>query len=251
VTTAVFVVFIAVTDHDLPVDRGDDVFDRAAAIWEWSDQRIKAAVEGTDLPEAPRIWADLTSLKAGLATSLVFEVSLVAVAAIAAGQADFRELRQTFALNRFSVESLWLPALAMVAAYLSFIAYTVIVTALGIDILKPESNVPVAVTRDDLAMAMAGVLACVAAPVAEEIFYRGFLFRGLLRWGFLPAAAASGFVFAAAHLTLGALIPFFIIGFMMAWVYWRRGRLWDTIVFHFLFNATSFAFLAAGVAEGG
>ena len=31
----------------------------------------------------------------------------------------------------------------------------------------------------------------------------------------------------------------------MAWLYWRRGSLWDSISFHFMFNFISFALLLA------
>lgn len=251
-TTAVFVGFMLATGRGFPVDRGEDVFDRAGLILEWADERLKAAAEGaTDLPDPPAIWADLTALKVGFATTMVYEVSLVALVAIAARQADFKELRRTFSLDRFSFESLWIPILAMIGTYAVVIGYGVLVEAFDIDILRPRSNVPDAVTRDDLAMVMAGVLAILAAPLAEELFFRGFLFRGLLRWGFAPAAATSAAIFSAAHLSLGAFLPFFVVGFVMAWLYWREGRLWDTIVFHFLFNATSFVALASGVGEGG
>jgi membrane protease YdiL (CAAX protease family) len=248
----VFFGFMVATDRAFPVDRGEDVFDRAGLILEWADERLQAAAEGAEsLPDPPQIWADLTALKVGFATTLVYEVSLVALVAIAAKQADFKELKQTFSLNRFSFESLWVPVVAMIVTYVLVIAYQVIVTVLDIDILKPRSNVPDAVTRDQLAMVMAGVLAIVAAPLAEELFFRGFLFRGLLRWGFAPAAMLSAGIFSAAHLSVGAFIPFFLVGFIMAWLYWREGRLWDTIVFHFLFNTTSFVLLAAGAGEGG
>ncbi len=251
VTTGIFFGYMIATGHDFPADYGEDIFDQSSAILEWADERVKAAADGDELPDPPRVWADLTSLKVGFATTLVYEVSLVALVAIAARQADFKELKATFSLNRFSFDSLWVPVVAMIVTYIIVIAYGLAVEAIDIDILKPRSNVPEPVTRDDLAMIMAGVLAVVAAPMAEELFFRGFLFRGLLRWGFVPAAATSAAIFSAAHLSIGAFIPFFVVGAIMAWLYWREGRLWDTIVFHFLFNLTSFALLAAGAGEGG
>ena len=102
-----------------------------------------------------------------------------------------------------------------------------------------------AITREDLTMSIAAVVTVIGAPLSEELFFRGFVFSGLLRWGFWPAAAASALLFALVHFDPGSLLPFFSIGLLMAWLYWRRGSLWDAIVFHFLFNALSFSILVA------
>ena len=89
------------------------------------------------------------------------------------------------------------------------------------------------------------LVACLAAPLAEESFFRGFMFTGLLRWGFWPSAAISSFAFTVAHLDPGSIIPFFWIGIIMAYLYRSRGTLWDSILFHFMFNFTSFLVLVA------
>ena len=80
-------------------------------------------------------------------------------------------------------------------------------------------------------------------PMSEELFFRGFIFRGLLPklgpWG---AIVASALVFSAFHLSLGVLVPIFITGFLLAWLYWRTGSLWAAIGAHAGQNA-----LALGV----
>jgi membrane protease YdiL (CAAX protease family) len=79
------------------------------------------------------------------------------------------------------------------------------------------------------------------------LFFRGLVFTGLLRWGFLPAAVASAGLFTLAHLDAGSIIPFFFVGMTMAWLYWSRGNLWDGIAFHVMFNTTSFLLLLTRV----
>ena len=70
-------------------------------------------------------------------------------------------------------------------------------------------------------------------PISEELFFRGFIFRGLLpKMGPLGAIAASALVFSAFHLSLGVLVPIFITGFLLAWLYWRTGSLWAAIGAH-------------------
>jgi len=222
-----------------------DAFDRLSAIAKYADQKLVAAANHQPLPDAPKLFADLTTVKLSFATTLVYEALLLTVVGGATRQ-TFRGLIESLGLNRFSVTSLWRPAVGVIAAYTLIALYIAAVQALGIDILTPQSTVPTSVTRDSAAMAMAFVAAVIAAPISEEIFFRGFVFGGLLRWGFWPAAVCSAGLFTVAHLDLGSLIPFFLIGLVMAWLFWSRGTLWHSIVFHFLFNFISFAALLAG-----
>lgn len=80
-------------------------------------------------------------------------------------------------------------------------------------------------------------------PMSEELFFRGFIFRGLMpRVGPWVAIAASAAVFSAFHLSIGVLIPIFITGLLLAWLYWRTGSLWAAIGAHAGQNALALAF---------
>jgi membrane protease YdiL (CAAX protease family) len=82
------------------------------------------------------------------------------------------------------------------------------------------------------------LIAVVAAPLFEELFFRGFLFRGLTRsWGWVLGAVISSAAFGAAHAQFTIFLPLFALGFALAWVYKRTGSLWTCIAFHALFNA--------------
>ncbi len=246
-TTALFIAILAATSHAFHLeDSGDDVFDRAGSIWRWGDERLKAASDGVALPEPPRIFADVTSLKIGFATTMVYELGLVGLCYVFARKNSIGESLRALRLREFSFDELWTPIGMVIVMYAFVVGWGLFAEYTDIDLLKPRSNVPEPIVRDGVALAMAGVLACILAPFSEELFFRGFLFRGLLRWGFWPAAALSGFVFSLAHLSTGALIPFWIVGMTLAWLAWRRGRMWDAIVFHFLFNTTSYVLLATG-----
>ena len=84
------------------------------------------------------------------------------------------------------------------------------------------------------------VLAIVMAPLFEEVFFRGFLFRGFANsWGWGWGAVASAAIFGLAHLQLDVFVPLFALGFGLAWVYHRTGSLWTSITLHALFNAIS------------
>jgi CAAX protease family protein len=90
-----------------------------------------------------------------------------------------------------------------------------------------------------------GFLIVVAAPLSEEIFFRGFLFGGLrnrMNWVF--AAVVSALIFGAFHYTgasSGAVLPqLAVLGFGLAWLYQRSGSIYPTMAIHLLNNAIAF-----------
>jgi membrane protease YdiL (CAAX protease family) len=82
------------------------------------------------------------------------------------------------------------------------------------------------------------LVGAVFAPLVEEIFFRGFLFQGFRqRYGWQIGMLLSSAIFAAAHLDPVALIPTFILGNVLAYVYHRSNSVWPGILLHFLVNA--------------
>lgn len=92
--------------------------------------------------------------------------------------------------------------------------------------------------RDSLALVIFFVTACVAAPVFEEIIFRGFLLPSLTRyvpvWG---AILASSLLFAIAHLSLSEVLPLLALGMVLGIVYTRSRNLLSSILLHSLWNA--------------
>ena len=244
VTNLAFVGLVEVTGAELRTRDIGDVFEKAGEIAVYLDERLAAAATGEELPEPPTIRADQKAITFGLATTLAFNVLVIGVVALVARH-GVGELFRRLGLTDFRARELWRPALAVLGCYVMVAAYASIVNALDIEVLQPESTLPFEVVRDPVTIALAGVAVIVAAPLAEEVFYRGLIFGGLQRWGFWPAAVLSGAVFSGVHLDPGSLIPFFIIGVALAWLFWRRGNLWESVAFHVLFNAVSFSILLA------
>ncbi len=74
-------------------------------------------------------------------------------------------------------------------------------------------------------------------PVAEEIFFRGVIFRYIRqRKGFFISAGLSSLVFALAHFSLAALPYLFLLGFACAFAFERSRSLLPAIVIHFVNN---------------
>ncbi len=86
------------------------------------------------------------------------------------------------------------------------------------------------------------VAVVILAPIAEEIFFRGVVFNAWLReggrrWAFLGSSA----LFALIHLSVVALVPIFLLGLALAWVYQRTGNLLAPIAMHMTVNGISVA----------
>lgn len=85
-------------------------------------------------------------------------------------------------------------------------------------------------------------LALIAAPIAEEVLFRGAWY-GLLRkkHGVVPACIVSSVVFALMHGTLPQFYLGLMVGVMLCAVYESTGSLWASIGFHMVYNfATMF-----------
>jgi membrane protease YdiL (CAAX protease family) len=91
--------------------------------------------------------------------------------------------------------------------------------------------------KDPTAIAIFFITASLAAPIFEEILFRGFLLPSLTRylpiWG---AIAASGLLFAIAHLSLSEILPLAALGMVLGYVYVRSRNLLACMLLHSLWN---------------
>lgn len=238
-------VVVAVTiNHGLQTSDVGDAFVKLQQVAKYADQRMAAASNSLPLPEPPQILADQYSLRVALVATLFSQVLLFAVVGVASKQ-DFSALIRVLKLNKYDFWGVWRPAVAVIAAYALVAGYVYFARAVLPGFLVPESTVPSGISRESSTLAIAFAATVVAAPFTEELFFRGFVFAGLSKWGFWPAAAVSALLFSLVHFDPGSLIPFFCIGIVMCWLFWSRGSLWDSVLFHFLFNFTSFLILAS------
>lgn len=75
------------------------------------------------------------------------------------------------------------------------------------------------------------------APFCEEVFFRGFVFMGLLRGMSLPVAIVlSALIFAVAHSDPGSFLVLFVIGLALAFLRWRTRSIWPGFLLHLLNN---------------
>lgn len=132
----------------------------------------------------------------------------------------------------------------IVLAWLSFIFFSAAwIALLGIhqrDDLPDELGAD----RSTAALVAVGVLVTIVAPVAEELFFRGYFFTALRSWrGVWPAAILTGLVFGGIHAgsaPAGFLVPLAAFGFILCLLYWRTGSLIPGIALHSLNNCLAF-----------
>jgi hypothetical protein len=81
------------------------------------------------------------------------------------------------------------------------------------------------------------LLVGIVVPFAEELFFRGLLYKFIReRWGFWAATIISALVFGAAHLDLGIGASAFVLGLGCAFTYERSQSLWSAVILHAVSN---------------
>jgi membrane protease YdiL (CAAX protease family) len=86
---------------------------------------------------------------------------------------------------------------------------------------------------DPLWMLLFVLFSGLIGPVAEEVFFRGFVYRVFrVRWGMTAAMALSALAYAVFHATPAGLISAYCAGLALAWVLERTGSLSAPVGLH-------------------
>jgi membrane protease YdiL (CAAX protease family) len=94
--------------------------------------------------------------------------------------------------------------------------------------------------RNRVELLLALVTVSIMAPLAEEIIFRGLLFRLVRRtWGIPHAFAISSLVFAIVHFQPWFLLGLVGVGLLLAYVYQATGSALAAAVSHMVYNAIS------------
>lgn len=93
---------------------------------------------------------------------------------------------------------------------------------------------------DGVALSIFFITAAIAAPIFEEILFRGFLLPSLTKyvpvWG---AIGLSSLLFAIAHLSLSEVLPLAVLGAVLGFVYTRSRSLLAPMMLHSLWNSVT------------
>jgi uncharacterized protein len=187
---------------------------------------------------------EIESLGAQVALQASLAASLIVVAFLFAGRDLSAAIRRdALGLRRPLRKPIWLA----VATYFGYVACAIVISLL----LAPEQE---DITRElggdsgALGTVIAGFLIVIVAPVSEEIFFRGFLFRGMRNGmrSVFAALLASG-IWGLFHYTgpgtWGVVFQITVFGLWLSWLYERTGSIYPTIAVHMVNNAIAFTIL--------
>jgi membrane protease YdiL (CAAX protease family) len=168
-----------------------------------------------------------------IATALGFLLVPMALAAMKGAKGP-REIFQRLGLRAFRPSALKWMGLTVVL-YLAFnVFYSAVITEPHQqDIAKGFGAIPIQI-----------LLIVIAAPVTEEICFRGMLFGGLReKLPRIVAALICGLIFGALHAITGisAVPPLIVFGFLLALLYERTGSIVPGMLLHILNNIVALA----------
>jgi uncharacterized protein len=156
------------------------------------------------------------------------------------------------------------PAVGWAAAGMgAFWVFTAIYSAAVQPDIEQNVTETLGADQSTLGLIAAGIVIVGIAPVAEEFFFRGFMFRSLRgRFSVVVAALINGLIFGLIHYQAcdpdarscsaaeGLLLvpPLAVLGMIFCLVYERTGSLFPAIAMHTFNNALAFAVQADGWA---
>ncbi len=142
----------------------------------------------------------------------------------------------TLGLRHFPLwKGLALGVVAVIAAAVASIRWDILRQARGL--LSQPDLLPQLRSGLPSLLMMLFVIA-VLSPIAEEVFFRGFLLAGLrAHLGWSAAVVISAALFSMAHLIPGSLPGIFMIGILFGLLYEFTDSIWPSVAMHGLLNA--------------
>jgi membrane protease YdiL (CAAX protease family) len=133
------------------------------------------------------------------------------------------------------------PYLVAIAAWLvgvaALIVWSLLTEALGIDLFKIPEPPAELVDFSGIKLALPLIVIGLFGPFCEEVFFRGFALPAFAsRFGMWGGILISAALFSVFHLSIGAAVPIFVFGIVLAWLYVRTGSIYPSMVAHITQN---------------
>lgn len=141
-------------------------------------------------------------------------------------------------------------ALAMPVIILLSLGWTYLLRQLGLPDDVQDAVAIFSNTQSHAVIVGMLVVACVLAPIMEELLFRAGLYRFCRqRLGRGAAMLISGLLFGAIHVNWAGFLPLSILGMLLALVYEATGSIRVPIVAHAFFNLNSILFIVSGLSQ--
>jgi membrane protease YdiL (CAAX protease family) len=185
---------------------------------------VESPAEGEDL-------STTASVLVQLATALGFLLVPVAIAS-QWGKISIGEALRRLGVRGFGGEAIGWMVVTTIAYLIFAAAYAGI---FGVpeqeDIAEGFGTLPVQI-----------LLIVIAAPISEELLFRGLIFAGIRKhMPSIAAALVAGLIFGALHALTGlsAVPPLIFFGFILCLLYERTGSIVPGIILHMLNNSVA------------
>lgn len=211
-----------------------------SARWDWPDAAFSGGLAGFFIAMAvaatgrPAVKVDLHSIILNLVLYLAIVVLIV-------GFLFFRGIRPVKAFGLRWVE--WRDGMRIVLATLALVMPFIYLAQAVVSLFAGPDSAPQHIVifllentgwRERAAVFLVAV---VAAPVTEELLFRGCLYGILRGWaGRAAAVVGTSILFALIHGHAPSLPGLFVLAVALALVYERTGSLWAPIALHATFN---------------
>jgi ABC-2 type transport system permease protein/sodium transport system permease protein len=200
-----------------------------------------------NLGGAGSLLAASAGLEAQIVASGVMTLLTFAAIPLIAAQAEKVRLAAAFRTQNSSVRFCAAGALLGVSLGLLIVELTVLLKQWKMVEIGKELEDLInkkAAELNELPLPLVLLAIAVIPPLAEELFFRGYLFRALLeRWGASATIVATAVAFGAFHafgvsgVTLERLLPSLLMGLVLGMLAWQSGSVWPGVVLHALNNS--------------
>ncbi|MFN8433969.1 MAG: type II CAAX endopeptidase family protein [Anaerolineales bacterium] len=137
--------------------------------------------------------------------------------------------------KRFNSNQLALGCGLLAGAYMLVIINNLVMISLGV---ATQADVISEILGELNAPYLFAFTTVIVAPITEELFFRGFLFKGLReKYGWFNALMFSSMIFALFHGQLATLLPTFLLGALFSYMYQRTESVYPGMFLHFTVNA--------------
>lgn len=123
-------------------------------------------------------------------------------------------------------------AVGMISSVI-YVIYSSVIEAQGFTIPAPDFTIP----TETKYLVLFILYTCVIAPVFEEIIFRGFILKSMMKYGNLTAAIVSSIMFSMFHLNLVQFINPILMGIVFCFITIKSNSIKSSIIAHMFNNS--------------
>lgn len=183
---------------------------------------------------------EVLGLPAPLALATLLEAFFLGVVVLFSGVRDWSHVRRLGFVRANGRAPYALALAAWFAALVVGGLWIFLTQAAGIGFLKPPDSAAELLDYSGGALVAPIIVVGIITPICEETFFRGFALPAFAkRYGLWGGILLSAALFSVFHLSVGLIVPVFIFGIALGWLYARTGSIYPSIAAHAVQNVVA------------